>query len=108
MCKELPPGFARNVAEMMVGAFIGDDEAATTAADALGFDVAGIQPGHLRSLMLSVVGDTREDQDLASVLGESTASRIPEDFALVLRTMLPLNGLSHRLAPVADSSRGRY
>lgn len=99
MCKELPQGFARNVAEMMVGALIGDDGAAITAADGLGFDVSGIQPGHLRSLMLSVVGDTREDQDLASVLNESRVPRVPEDFALVLRTMLLLNGLSHRLAP---------
>ena len=35
----------------------------------------------------------------AQILGESRVRRIPEHFALVVRTLILLNGLSHRLAP---------
>jgi ubiquinone biosynthesis protein len=45
------------------------------------------------------MGDSDGGDDLASVLGATRIRRIPSDFALVLRTMLLLNGLSHRLAP---------
>lgn len=99
LCKELPANFATLVAEMMVSALIGDSEAALAAASLLSFDIEHIRPDSLRSLMLSVMGDSDADADLASVLGTTRIRRIPDDFALVLRTMLLLNGLSHRLAP---------
>lgn len=99
LCKELPPGFARLVAEMMISAMIGDGEAALRAADALGFDTQSIRPEHLRSLMLMMIGDRDGDDDLLDILGESRIRRIPEHFGLVLRTLILLNGLSHRLAP---------
>jgi ubiquinone biosynthesis protein len=99
LCKELPADFANLVAQMMVGALVGDSDAALQAAAALHFDIAEIRPDHLRSLMLAVIGDSTAGDDLASVLGEARVRRIPNDFALVLRTMLLLNGLSHRLAP---------
>ena len=98
LCKELPADFARLVAQMMVGALIGDSGPALEAAAALGFDIGEIRPEHLRSLMLNIMGDSA-DEDLASVLGATRIRRIPDDFGLVLRTMLLLNGLSHRLAP---------
>jgi ubiquinone biosynthesis protein len=98
LCKELPADFARLVAQMMVAALIGDSAAALAAAAALSFDIEEIRPDHLRSLMLGVMGDSDGD-DLARVLGATRIRRIPSDFALVLRTMLLLNGLSHRLAP---------
>ncbi|MBX3028253.1 AarF/ABC1/UbiB kinase family protein [bacterium] len=99
LCKELPPRFAALVAEMMVAALIGDADAALRAAAALGFDIEAIRPAHLRALVLSIVGDADADDDFASVLRATRIRRIPDDFALVLRTMLLLNGLSHRLAP---------
>jgi ubiquinone biosynthesis protein len=98
LCKELPPGFARLVAQMMVSSMIGDHPAALAAAEKLGFDVAALRPEHLRSLMLMTVGDS-DGTGLFDLLGESRVSRIPEDFALVGRTLILLNGLSHRLAP---------
>jgi ubiquinone biosynthesis protein len=49
--------------------------------------------------MLMVLGDSAGDGDLFSLLGGTRIRRIPEHFALVLRTMILLNGLSHRLAP---------
>jgi ubiquinone biosynthesis protein len=98
LCKELPANFARLVAQMMVAALIGDSDAALEAAAALSFDIEQVSPDHLRSLMLSLMGDSDGD-DLARVLGATRIRRIPSDFALVLRTMLLLNGLSYRLAP---------
>jgi ubiquinone biosynthesis protein len=99
LCKELPPGFARLVAQMMVSAMIGDSRSAMAAAHELGFDTTAIRPEHLRSLMLMTVGDSDGDTGLLEILGESQIRRIPEDFALVARTLILLNGLSHRLLP---------
>jgi ubiquinone biosynthesis protein len=84
---------------MIVAALIGDSDAALEAAAALSFDIEEIQPEHLRSLILSIMGDSTGADDLATVLSATRIRRIPGDFGLVLRTMLLLNGLSHRLAP---------
>jgi ubiquinone biosynthesis protein len=99
LCKELPPGFARQVATMMVSSMIGDSRAAFAAAEKLGFDVASMRPESLRSLLLMTVGDSDTEAGFFELLGETQLRRIPEDFALVGRTLILLNGLSHRLAP---------
>jgi ubiquinone biosynthesis protein len=99
LCKELPPGFARDIAELLVAAIVGDAPATTKAADKLGFDTSAIKSEHLRSLMLSTIGDSDTDEGLLDILGQSRLRRIPEDVALVIRTLILLNGLSHRLAP---------
>jgi ubiquinone biosynthesis protein len=99
LCKELPPGFARGVAQMMVSAMIGDSAAALEAARKLGFDTTSIRADHLRSLLLMTIGDSDTEEGVLEILGESSIRRIPEDFALVIRTLILLNGLSHRLAP---------
>ncbi len=49
--------------------------------------------------MLSVVGDSDSDESVFDIVGQSRLRKIPEDFALVIRTLILLNGLSHRLAP---------
>jgi ubiquinone biosynthesis protein len=99
LCKELPPGFARDIATMMVSSMIGDSRAAFAAAERLGFDIASMRPENLRSLMLMTLGDTDTEAGFFEILGETRMRRIPQDFALVGRTLILLNGLSHRLAP---------
>lgn len=99
LCKDLPKGFAGHLAYMMVSAMIGDSEAALASASELGFDVTAIRAEHLRSLMLMTIGDSDGEDRLIDVLGESRIRRIPDDFALVVRTLILLNGLSHRLVP---------
>lgn len=99
LCKELPPGFAHRLAQMMVSAMIGDTRAALAAAEALGFDTSEIRPEHLRSLALMTVGDSDGETSFFDIVGGSRFRRIPEHFALVARTMVLLNGLSHRLLP---------
>ena len=46
-----------------------------------------------------MIGDSAGDTQLLDLLGEGEIRKIPEDFALVVRTLILLNGLSHRLAP---------
>jgi ubiquinone biosynthesis protein len=99
LCKALPEGFARRVAQMMVSAIIGDTEGARAAASELGFDADALRDDSLRSLMLMIVGDSDSDDGVLDILNGSRIRRIPEDFALVVRTLVLLNGLSHRLAP---------
>ena len=48
---------------------------------------------------LVMIGDSDTDDGLVDILSETRIRRIPEDFALVMRTLILLNGLSHRLAP---------
>jgi ubiquinone biosynthesis protein len=99
LCKELPRGFARQVATMMVSSMIGDSRAAFAAAERLGFEVGSMRPESLRSLLLMTIGDTDTEAGFFDLLGETRLQRIPEDFALVGRTLILLNGLSHRLVP---------
>ncbi len=99
LCKELPSGFASLLAAMMVTALMGDSDGALRAARGLGFDIGEIRTEHLRSLALGIMGDSDGVYGVAAVLSATRIRRIPEDFALVLRTMILLNGLSHRLAP---------
>jgi ubiquinone biosynthesis protein len=99
LCKDLPEGFAFDTAQMMISALVGDSVEALAAAERLGFETSAIRPDHLRSLILSVIGDSDRDESVFDVLSETELRRIPEDFALVARTLVLLNGLSHRLAP---------
>jgi ubiquinone biosynthesis protein len=99
LSKELPENFATQVATMMVSALIGDNDAAMAAAEQLGFAVEGLTSGSLRALVLMIMGDSDGEQSFFEVLGENEIREIPSHFGLVARTLVLLNGLSHRLAP---------
>jgi ubiquinone biosynthesis protein len=46
-----------------------------------------------------MIGDSDSDESVFEIIGQSRIRKIPEDFALVVRTLILLNGLSYRLAP---------
>jgi len=97
LCKELPKGFAGRLAEMMVSAMVGDSPSALSAAAELGFDVRNMKADHLRTLMLLTIGDSDGEESFFDIMAASQIRKIPEDFALVVRTLILLNGLSQRL-----------
>ena len=99
LCKALPKGFAGLLADMMVSAIVGDSPAALAAAEKLGFEIDSLQADHLRTLMLMTIGDSDGEESFFDIVGASQIRKIPDDFALVGRTLVLLNGLSHRLAP---------
>ena len=45
------------------------------------------------------IGDSDGDGSFFEIIGASRIRKIPEDFALLARTLVLLNGLSHRLVP---------
>jgi ubiquinone biosynthesis protein len=99
LCKELPKGFAGRLAEMMVSAIVGDSPRALAAAAELGFEIESLEAKHLRTMMLMTIGDSDGDESFFDIVSASRIRTIPDDFALVVRTLILLNGLSHRLVP---------
>ncbi len=99
LAKELPEGFGAAVAEMLTRALAGDVPAAVAAARRAGFDVRDDQATALPSLVLAMLGDRDEMLHADSLVAETPIAKIPSHFGLIVRVMMLLNGLSHRLAP---------
>jgi predicted unusual protein kinase regulating ubiquinone biosynthesis (AarF/ABC1/UbiB family) len=101
LCKELPPGFGRKAAALVAAATSGDAPATLRAADALGFDVRRVDPEAGLALVGMLLGRERPDGApvLPRLLRRNPLATIPEDVALVVRTLVLLVGLSHALAP---------
>jgi len=99
LAKSLPPGFGAHLARMFASALAADSAGAVAHARALGFELAGADPDtFLRGLGIAL-GAKHEIADLRDVLGAGLGARVPPDIALVVRTLVLLNGLSERLAP---------
>ncbi len=99
LAKELPAGFGRAVAAMIVHGLAGNAAGAVAAARAAGFEVADGSPAALVALILAFMGDREGETGLRDLLRETPVSRVPSHFGLIARVMLLLNGLSHVLAP---------
>ncbi|HEY8518417.1 MAG TPA: cytochrome P450 [Candidatus Binatia bacterium] len=99
LAKELPEGFGRAVATMLVRALAGDAQGALAAARTIGFELRDGQASALPALVLSLFGDRDGETDFASLIAQAPIARVPSDFTLIGRVMILLNGLSHRLAP---------
>jgi ubiquinone biosynthesis protein len=100
LAKELPPGFAAGVARLLVGALGGDGAAVAREARGLGFEIGDdADPEALLALVRQLLGQRGEDESVLDVLGRLRVAKIPDDFGLVVRTLIILNGLSHSLAP---------
>lgn len=98
LAKELPPGFADGVAQLIVKAMAGDLDGAAAAARAIGFDFRG-DPAAFRDLVRALMGDNDRARNALDSLRASSIKGMPSDFAIIGRVFILLNGLSHRLAP---------
>jgi cytochrome P450/predicted unusual protein kinase regulating ubiquinone biosynthesis (AarF/ABC1/UbiB family) len=99
LAKELPPGFGAAVAELVTRGLAGDVPGAVAAARRAGFEVGDDQATALPALVLALLGDRDEMMNAETLIGETPITRVPSHFGLIVRVMLLLNGLSHRLAP---------
>jgi len=99
LAKELPDGFGRAIATLLVRALAGDARGALVAARSVGFVVPDDQVTALPGLVLTMLGDREGAQSFAGLLAETPIRTVPAHFALIGRVMILLNGLSHQLAP---------
>ena len=99
LAKELPPRFGAAVAELVTRGLAGDVPAAAAAARRAGFEVHDDQATALPGLILVMLGDRDEQSNALQLVAETPITRVPSHFGLIMRVMLLLNGLSHRLAP---------
>ncbi len=99
LAKELPPGFGAAVAELVTRGLAGDVPGAVMAARRAGFEVRDDQATALPGLVLVMLGDRDEQANTLRLIAETPITRVPSHFGLIMRVMLLLNGLSHRLAP---------
>jgi ubiquinone biosynthesis protein len=98
LAKELPPGFADGVAEMIARAMAGDEEGVRVAAEAIGFRV-GDDPGKLLELVRMLLGQGGSARRVLEVLDGGALDGVPSHFALIVRALVLLAGLSHSLVP---------
>jgi cytochrome P450 len=84
---------------MLTRGLAGDVPGAAAAARRAGFEVDDEQATALPGLVLVLLGDREEMLNANQLVADTPITRIPSDFGLIVRTMLLLNGLSHRLAP---------
>jgi cytochrome P450/predicted unusual protein kinase regulating ubiquinone biosynthesis (AarF/ABC1/UbiB family) len=99
LAKELPRGFAAAMAELLTRALAGDVPGAAAAARLAGFEIRDDQATALPGLVLALLGDRDEQANTAELVAETPIEHVPSHFGLIVRVMLLLNGLSHRLAP---------
>ncbi len=109
LCKELPPGFARDAARFVMQGLSGDAEGLARSAAALGFDVEGSDAEAVLGLLRTVLGGAPGARGqgegpgtaagVPALLRRSRLRTVPPDIALVVRTLVLLAGLSHDLAP---------
>ena len=83
---------------MFASALRGDAAGALVAAKALGFSLDGADPGAFLRALGIALGARHDFAELRDIFG-GLAGSIPPDIALVIRTIILLNGLSERLAP---------
>jgi ubiquinone biosynthesis protein len=100
LAKELPSGFGAGVARMIAGAMGGDAPSAVAAARSIGFSIREGDPARFVELIRMILGEYGAGgRGLVAVLQTGVVESVPSHFALVVRALVLLNGLSHRLVP---------
>jgi ubiquinone biosynthesis protein len=99
LAKELPPGFAAGVASMLVRGLAGDGAGALEAARDLGFEIREGDTAAFPRMIRAALGEYGEPGRSRELLEQTPIRSMPSHVALVLRTLVLLNGLSHVLVP---------
>ncbi|HEY3797452.1 MAG TPA: AarF/ABC1/UbiB kinase family protein [Caulobacteraceae bacterium] len=99
LVRELPPGFGRAITGMFGAAMVGDADRAVADAQQLGFRLEGVEPAAFQRFLRMVLGEQSDVRDVFKIATDGLSGPIPEDIALVTRTLVILNGLSEQLAP---------
>ncbi len=99
LAKELPPGFSDAVAALISAAMAGDEARVREAAHRAGFPV-GDRAGDLAHVVRTLAGDrSGGPRRLFDALDGGALKGAPPHFALIVRALVILAGLLHRLAP---------
>ena len=99
LTKELPPGFADQVAVMIAAAIAKDEPGFREAARGAGFSV-GDDAGSLSSVVRMLVGQSGGGpRGLLDALDSGALRGAPSHFALIVRALALLTGLTSSLAP---------
>ena len=99
LAKELPAGFGAGVAAIIAGAMGGQPERAVAAARSIGFSIREGDPAGFVALIRALLGQYAADKGLLDLLQTGIVASVPSHFALIVRALILLNGLSHRLVP---------
>jgi ubiquinone biosynthesis protein len=99
LAKSLPPGFGALLARMFAAALSQNSEAALGYAQQLGFKLDGVPPAEFQRALGLALGAKHDLLEVREMLFSGLGEGIPRDVALVVRTLILLNGLSERLAP---------
>ena len=99
LAKELPDGFGRGVATMLVKTMTGDSAGVLVAARSIGFEIEAGDPDKFQQLLRMLLGDYGGAGRALDLLAASSVKTVPPHFTLIVRAMVLLNGLSHMLVP---------
>jgi len=99
LAKALQPDFGRELVALFGSALRGDASGTVDAARRLGFGVDAVEPEAFLRVLAIALGARHDLAALRDALGASGIDVVPDDVALVIRTLVLLNGLSERLVP---------
>ncbi|HTO55119.1 MAG TPA: AarF/UbiB family protein [Myxococcota bacterium] len=99
LAKSLPPGFGAELARMFGAALSQDGDLALRHARALGFQLDGVAPAEFLRALGIALGAKHDLLEVRELIFSGLGDGVPRDVALVVRTLILLNGLSERLAP---------
>lgn len=98
LAKELPAGFGASAATMIASALAGDTPTALAAARSIGFVISDDIAGELITMVKTLLGHYEQAGQLLAHL-QGGRLEIPSHFALIIRVLVILSGVSHTLVP---------
>jgi ubiquinone biosynthesis protein len=99
LAKELPAGFGPSAARMIACAMTNDVAGALAAAREIGFVIPDDRGPAILALVRALLGDYGTVGELAQGIGAAGGLVVPSHFALIVRALVILSGVSHKLVP---------